>query len=307
MALESTKAILEKAKREGYAVGAFNINNMETVIAVMDAATELNSPVIIEVTEGAIRYMGIKMASSMVKTLSEDVTIPVALHLDHGKKWETILKAIESGFTSVMIDASDRPFEENVEMTQRVVEVAHNAGVSVEAELGRLTGLEDDISVADREAFLVDPEEAENFVTRTGIDFLAPAIGTSHGAFKFKGEPKLDFERLKQVKAKTHIPLVLHGASSVNDRLLGEAKRYGLELQGARGLSDDILKKAVDEGINKVNTDTDIRIAFTTGIRKVLLQKPSVFDPRKILGQARDFMKETVKERIKVLGSRDKG
>ncbi|TES93994.1 MAG: class II fructose-1,6-bisphosphate aldolase [Candidatus Cloacimonadota bacterium] len=307
MALESTKAILEKAKREGYAVGAFNINNMETVIAVMDAATELNSPVIIEVTEGAIRYMGIKMASNMVKILSEDVTIPVALHLDHGKKWETILKAIESGFTSVMIDASDRPFEENVEMTQRVVEVAHNAGVSVEAELGRLTGLEDDISVADREAFLVDPEEAENFVTLTGIDFLAPAIGTSHGAFKFKGEPKLDFERLKQVKAKTHIPLVLHGASSVNDRLLGEAKRYGLELQGARGLSDDILKKAVDEGINKVNTDTDIRIAFTTGIRKVLLQKPSVFDPRKILGQARDFMKETVKERIKVLGSRDKG
>ncbi|MCK4232822.1 class II fructose-1,6-bisphosphate aldolase [candidate division WOR-3 bacterium] len=306
MALVSTKEILEKADKGGYAVGAFNINNMETVIAIIDGAVELNSPVIVEVSEGAIRYMGIKMAVGMVKSLAEEVPIPVALHLDHGKRWDTVIDAIENGFTSVMIDASDKPYNDNVEITKKVVDVAHKAGVSVEAELGRLPGSEDELSVEEREAFLVDPEQAESFVAQTGIDFLAPAIGTSHGAFKFKGESKLDFERLKLVKEKTQIPLVLHGASSVNENLIETAIKYGIELQGARGLSDDILRRAVREGINKVNTDTDLRIAFTAGIRKILLEDSRVFDPRKILGPARDFMKEVVKERIEVLGSVNK-
>ncbi|MCK4575201.1 class II fructose-1,6-bisphosphate aldolase [candidate division WOR-3 bacterium] len=306
MALVNTKEILEKADKGGYAVGAFNINNMETVIAIIDGAVELNSPVIVEVSEGAIRYMGIKMAVGMVKSLAEEVPIPVALHLDHGKRWDTVIDAIENGFTSVMIDASDKPYNDNVEITKKVVDVAHKAGVSVEAELGRLPGSEDELSVEEREAFLVDPEQAESFVAQTGIDFLAPAIGTSHGAFKFKGESKLDFERLKLVKEKTQIPLVLHGASSVNENLIETAIKYGIELQGARGLSDDILRRAVREGINKVNTDTDLRIAFTAGIRKILLEDSRVFDPRKILGPARDFMKEVVKERIEVLGSVNK-
>lgn len=306
MPLTSTKEILYKADREGYAVGAFNINNMETLIAIIEGAEEMNSPVIIEVSESAIQYMGIEMVSSMVKTAAEKTRIPVALHLDHGKKWETIICAIKNGFTSVMIDASDKPFQENLQITKKVVEVAHAAGISVEAELGRLVGIEDNISVSKREAFLVNPDEAKIFVEQSGIDFLAPAIGTSHGAFKFKGESKLDFEKLKQVKETTRIPLVLHGASSVNKNLLSEAKKWGLDLKGARGVEDEILIRAVKEGINKVNTDTDLRIAFTTAVRKVISTEPSTFDPRKILGPAREAIKKTVKERIKVLGSYNK-
>ena len=306
MPLTSTKEILYKADREGYAVGAFNINNMETLIAIIEGAEEMNSPVIIEVSESAIQYMGIEMVSSMVKTAAEKTRIPVALHLDHGKKWETIICAIKNGFTSVMIDASDKPFQENLQITKKVVEVAHAAGISVEAELGRLVGIEDNISVSKREAFLVNPDEAKIFVEQSGVDFLAPAIGTSHGAFKFKGESKLDFEKLKQVKETTRIPLVLHGASSVNKNLLSEAKKWGLDLKGARGVEDEILIRAVKEGINKVNTDTDLRIAFTTAVRKVISTEPSTFDPRKILGPAREAIKKTVKERIKVLGSYNK-
>lgn len=306
MPLTSTKEILYKADREGYAVGAFNINNMETLIAIIEGAEEMNSPVIIEVSESAIQYMGIEMVSSMVKTAAEKTRIPVALHLDHGKKWETIICAIKNGFTSVMIDASDKPFQENLQITKKVVEVAHAAGISVEAELGRLVGIEDNISVSKREAFLVNPDEAKIFVEQSGIDFLAPAIGTSHGAFKFKGESKLDFEKLKQVKETTRIPLVLHGASSVNKNLLSEAKKWGLDLKGARGVEDETLIRAVKGGINKVNTDTDLRIAFTTAVRKVISTEPSTFDPRKILGPAREAIKKTVKERIKVLGSYNK-
>ena len=307
MPLASTKEILSKADKEGYAVGAFNINNMETVIAIVEAAVELNSPVIIQVSESAINYMGINMAYGMVKTLTDETPVTLALHLDHGKEWDVIIKAIEGGFSSVMIDASDKPFEENVEITKKVVKVAHKAGVFVEAELGRLSGSEDRISVEEREAFLVNPDEAKSFVEQTDIDFLAPAIGTSHGAFKFSGKSKLDFERLRLVKEKTNIPLVLHGASSIKEELLEKAKRYGLDLPGAKGVNDETLRRAVKNGINKVNTDTDLRIAFTAGIRKVLLQEPSVFDPRKILGPARDFMKDIVKERIEVLGSTNKG
>jgi fructose-bisphosphate aldolase class II len=307
MALIKTKEILEKARAERYAVGAFNINNMETVQAIIEGASEMHAPVIVEVSESASRYMGIELAASMVKSLAEKAPVPVALHLDHGKNMEIITRAIKAGFGSVMIDASDQSYAENVTRTGEVVAVAHKAGVTVEAELGRLPGTEDDITAHEREAFLIDPDEAEDFVEQTGIDFLAPAIGTAHGAFKFKGEAELDFDRLEKVRENTGVPLVLHGASGVHERLLQAAAQQGLELEGAKGLDDETLKKAVAAGINKVNTDTDLRIAFTTAVRKVLREQPGEFDPRKILGPAREYMKEVVKERIAVLGSGDKG
>jgi fructose-bisphosphate aldolase class II len=306
MALVKTKEILENANREGYAVGAFNISNMESLQAIIEGACEMHAPVIVEVSESASKYMGIELAASMVKTIANSAPVPVALHLDHGRKLEVITKAILAGFGSVMIDASDRPYEENRALTSEVVALARKAGVAVEAELGRLPGAEDDISASEREAFLVDPDEAQAFVEHTGIDFLAPAIGTAHGAFKFKGESKLDLERLRKVKEKIRIPLVLHGASSVKKQLLDAASEQGLELEGAKGLDDEVLRQAVSGGINKVNTDTDLRIAFTTAVRKVLRDTPAVFDPRKILGPAREYMKDVVRERIAVLGSENK-
>ncbi len=307
MALAKTKEILEKARSGSYAVGAFNISNMEALQAIVAGACEMHAPVIVEVSESASRYMGIELAAAMVRTLAAKSPVPVALHLDHGKKLEVITKAIKAGFGSVMIDASDKPYAENVARTSEVVAVAHQAGVAVEAELGRLPGTEDDITAHEREAFLIDPDEAADFVDQTGIDFLAPAIGTAHGAFKFKGEAELDFERLQKVMEKTRIPLVLHGASGVHERLVNAASQQGMELEGAKGLDDETLKEAVAGGINKVNTDTDLRIAFTTAIRKVLRDMPTVFDPKKILGPAREYMKEVVKERIAVLGSENKG
>ncbi|TET23181.1 MAG: class II fructose-1,6-bisphosphate aldolase [Candidatus Cloacimonadota bacterium] len=306
MSLVNTKEILLDAHAECYAVGAFNISNMETAQAIIEGAIELNSPVIIEVSESAIKYMGMNVACGMVRALVKDISIPVALHLDHGRNWEVISRAIDSGFTSVMIDASDKPFAENVEITKKVVEKAHQMGVSVEAEIGRLPGSEDDVNVEEREAFLVNPNDAQKFVEMTGIDFLAPAIGTSHGAFKFKGDSTLDYDRLREVKEKTDIPLVLHGASSVRDTLIEEAERYGLQLKGAKGLDDNSLKQAIRDGINKVNTDTDIRIAFTTAVRRVLHNDSTVFDPRKLLGPAREYMKNVVKERIEILGSENR-
>lgn len=307
MAFTKTKAILEKAMSERYAIGAFNINNMETLQAIVTGASEMNAPVIVEVSESASKYMGIELAAAMVIALAEKAPVPVALHLDHGKELETIARAIKAGFGSVMIDASDKPFAENVTRTSEVVALAHEAGVSVEAELGRLPGTEDEISAREREAFLIDPDAAADFVERTGIDFLAPAIGTAHGAFKFKGEPKLDLERLEKVRKVTGIPLVLHGASGIHESLLEAASEQGLKLEGAKGLDDESLKRAVAGGINKVNTDTDLRIAFTTAVRKALSEMIDVFDPRKILGPAREYMKMVVKERIAVLGSENKG
>ncbi len=307
MALIKTKEILERAHKEGYAIGAFNINNMETLQAIINGAEEMHAPVIVEVSESASRYMGIELAASMVRSAAERASVPVALHLDHGKKLETIIRALEVGFGSVMIDASDQPFEENIARTAEVVSLAHKAGVAVEAELGRLPGTEDAVTAHEREAFLIDPDQAAAFIEKTDIDFLAPAIGTAHGAFKFKGEAELDFERLEKVKALTGIPLVLHGASGVSEHLLEQAARQGLELKGAKGLDNASLQKAIAGGINKVNTDTDLRIAFTTAVRRIIHEKRDIFDPRKILGPARDTMKEVVKERIAVLGSENKG
>ncbi len=299
--------ILNKAHRENYAVGAFNINNMEMLKAIFEAADEMESPIIVEASEGAIKYAGADMIYSMTKTLSETYPhIPVALHLDHGTSIESCMKAIRAGFTSVMIDASHDPFEENLAKTKAVVDLAHSVNVGVEAELGRLMGIEDNIAVSERDAVLINIEEAEKFVKETSVDYLAPAIGTSHGAFKFKGEPKLDFQRLKDVKKVTNIPLVLHGASSIPDEVREAFESTGGDLKGSKGVPFSFLKEAVEGGINKVNTDTDLRIAFMAEVRRIANEKPSEFDLRKFFKPAMAFVKEQIKKRMEVLGSAGK-
>jgi fructose-bisphosphate aldolase class II len=305
MGLVTGKEILEAAHSEGYAIGAFNINNLEILQGVVAGSVETQSPVIIAVSEGAIKYAGFDYIVAMVRAAAL-VPIPMALHLDHGRDQEIISRCIQGGFTSVMIDASHLPLEENIKETKRVVEMAHVKGISVEAELGRLRGVEDMISVQEREATFTDPEEAERFVAETGVDSLAPAIGTSHGAFKFKGEAKLDLERLKAIKERVEIPLVLHGASTVPQQILELVVQYGGELQEAKGVPPGQLKKAIALGINKINTDTDLRLALTGAVRRVLAEDPRVFDPRKILGPARDIITEVVKDKAKLFGSEGK-
>ena len=304
MPLISAKAILDDANKNGYAVGAFNANNMEFLQAIFAAADSEKSPIIIAASEGAMKYAGAEMLYSMVKTLSDaHPRIPAALHLDHGSNIKAVMTAVKAGFTSVMIDASHFPYEENLKMTKQIVGICHPVGISVEAELGRLQGIEDNVSVAERDAVLVNPAEAHDFVESSGIDFLAPAIGTSHGAFKFKGEAKLDFERLKKVKELTGIPLVLHGASSVPEAASKRFEEFGGDLKGAKGVPFDVLKEAVKFGINKVNTDTDLRIAFLAKVRESVATDKSQIDPRKIFGPARDYVIEVIGERMKVLGS----
>ena len=304
MPLISAKAILDDANKNGYAVGAFNANNMEFLQAIFAAADSEKSPIIIAASEGAMKYAGAEMLYSMVKTLSDAYPrIPAALHLDHGSNIKAVMTAVKAGFTSVMIDASHFPYEENLKMTKQIVGICHPVGISVEAELGRLQGIEDNVSVAERDAVLVNPAEAHDFVESSGVDFLAPAIGTSHGAFKFKGEAKLDFERLKKVKELTGIPLVLHGASSVPEAASKRFEEFGGDLKGAKGVPFDVLKEAVKFGINKVNTDTDLRIAFLAKVRESVATDKSQIDPRKIFGPARDYVIEVIGERMKVLGS----
>lgn len=309
----NTREILEKANKEFFAVPAFNINNIEFFHAIVDGAVAENAPLIIETSEGALKYAGngdpfrgAEFFVDLVKKYAETVPIPIALHLDHGKDFRYIIAAIKAGFSSVMIDASEHPFEQNVEKTKEIVKIAHAAGVSVEAELGRLKGIEDNVSVDERDAVLVNPDEAEKFVELTEVDFLAPAIGTSHGAFKFKGEAKLDFERLKKVKELTKIPLVLHGASSVPEELVNLANEHGAKISGAKGVPPEILQEAVRYGINKVNTDTDLRIAFLAGLRKSLNDKPEEFDPRKYFKFAKELVTQVVRERLKLLGASGK-
>ena len=306
MALVTMKEILTDAYEKGYGVGAFNINNLEFMQAIVEAAEEENSPVIIAVSEGAMKYAGIEFLAEMVKLAASKASVPIALHVDHGKHWEVIVSAIRNGFTSVMIDASDKPFEENVRITSKVVDLAHAVGVTVEAEIGRLKGIEDIVKVSEREAVLTDPKEAKEFVDATGVDALAVAVGTSHGAYKFKGEPKLDIERIKKIRELVKIPLVLHGASGVLPDIVALAEKYGAELKGAKGVPDDQIKAAIEAGICKINIDTDLRLSFLAGVRKFLLENPDVFDPRKYLGEGREMVKETVKRKIRLFGSNDR-
>lgn len=305
--LVSGSEILQKAHKEYYGVGAFNFVNYEMISAVFEAANEANAPIIVQASEGAIKYLGIEMVVGMVKTLSKKYThIPVALHLDHGTTFESCKKAVEAGFTSVMIDASHHPFDENLEITSKVVEMAHRENVSVEAELGRLMGIEDNISVSEKDAVLINPKEAEEFVKQSKVDSLAPAIGTSHGAFKFKGEPKLDFERLIEVKRLTNIPLVLHGASAIPQYVRESFIKSGGDLKGSKGVPFEFLQEAIKGGINKVNTDTDLRIAFIAEVRKVANEDNTQFDLRKFFTPGKEAIKKLVVERIKLLGSANK-
>lgn len=305
--LVSGNEILLKAHKENYGVGAFNFVNFEMLNSIFVAANEAKSPIIVQASEGAIKYMGIDMAVGMVQILSARYPhIPVALHLDHGTSFESCQKAIDAGFTSVMIDASHHPFKENLEMTKEVVQYAHSKNVSVEAELGRLMGIEDNISVDEKDAVLINPDEAEEFVKATQVDYLAPAIGTSHGAFKFKGEPKLDFERLQEVKKRTNIPLVLHGASAITDYVRESFLSTGGDLKGSKGVPFNFLQEAIRGGINKVNTDTDLRIAFIAEVRKVANTDNTQFDLRKFFSPAMESIVKVMVERMNILGSASK-
>ncbi len=303
--LVTNKELLLPAMQKGYAVGAFNIQNLESLLAVAEAAVEEKSPVIVAVTPSSIKYGGLAYLTKIVRTAAESAPVPMSLHLDHGKDFETVSKCVEAGFTSVMIDGSFLKFEENIALTKRVVDLAHAKGVSVEAELGRLAGVEES-TVEEREAVLTDPDSAKEFVEQTGVDTLAVAIGTSHGAYKFKGEAKLDFERLRLIRERVNIPLVLHGASSVPQWIIQKAVKYGAELAGAKGIPEEHIKKAISLGISKINIDTDLRLAFTATIREVLSTKPKEFDPRKILGPAKEAMKEVVKSKMRLFGSSGK-
>ena len=306
MPLATNKELLTLARKGGYAVGAFNINNLEILQAIVSAGEAERSPAIIAVSEGAIQYAGMPYLISMVRTAAAQTSTPISLHLDHGKDLEVIRSCIDNGFTSVMIDGSEFEFEKNIEVTKKVVEMAKRKGVSVEAELGRLKGIEEKISVSEKEAFLTDPQAAEDFFKRTGVDALAIAIGTSHGAYKFKGEAKLDFERLKEIARKVSIPLVLHGASGVPSAVLERAERFGAKLPGAKGIPDEAIQKAISVGISKINIDTDLRLSFVGALREILTTKPDEFDPRKILGPGREAIKQTVQSKMKLFRSSGK-
>ncbi len=303
--LTSTKTILGKAHRQNYAVGHFNINNMEIVQGVVQAAENLRSPVILATSEGAIEYAGINFLYNLAVTASELSKVPIALHLDHGKDMENIRKCIQLGYSSVMIDASHEEFEKNIQLTKQVVQLAHKKGISVEAELGTIGGKED--KVHSNSIIYTNPTKAQEFVERTGCDFLAVAIGTSHGAYKFSGTAKLRIDLLKQIKAKTRIPLVLHGASGVPQSIVNLAEKYGAKLSGVKGVPDSQIRLAVRNGINKINTDTDLRIAFDAGVRRFIQTQPQDFDPRHILGSARSLIQQVVEQRIRVFGSAGKG
>jgi len=299
MPLVTTKEMFEKSMKEGFAIGAFNINNMEILQGIVDAAEKQKSPVILQASSGAIKYARIKYLMKMVEAAVEETTIPIAIHLDHGADFEACKMCIDNGFTSVMIDGSKYSFEENIELTKKVVEYAHSKGVVVEAELGKLAGIEDDVNVSATDAMYTDPEQAKEFVERTNCDSLAIAIGTSHGAYKFKGEAKLRFDILKEIKERIpNTPIVLHGASSVIPELVEMCNNYGGEIPGAKGVPNEMLKKAGESGVSKINVDTDLRLAMTANIRKVFGDKPSEFDPRKYLAPARDAIKEVVSYKI---------
>lgn len=278
--LVSGKDILQKAHEEGYAVGAFNTSNLESTQAIIEAAEELRSPVIIQTSQSAISYASSEGIAAIVRTLAENASVPVALHLDHGTDYDIVMKCLRDGWTSVMFDGSKYQFEENIKITKDVCGIAHPMGVSVEAELGKIGGVEDHVKVEMKDATMTDPDEAVEFVEKTGVDYLAIAIGTAHGVYV--GDPELDFDRLETIKKRVNIPIVLHGAS---------------------GIPAEDIKKAVSLGVNKINIDTDLRVSFQKAMHKLVAEKPEVYDPRKMLLPAKDAMKEVVKTKMEMFGS----
>lgn len=306
--LVNTKEMFARAQKEGYTVGAFNANNLEAVKAIVEACEEMQSPAIIQASTGAIKYAGLEYLMAMMDGALKTSTVPLAIHLDHGPDFEACKKVIDAGFKSVMIDGSHHSLDENIRVTKEVVEYAHARGVTVEAELGRLAGVEDDINVSAEDASYTLPEEAKRFVEETGCDSLAIAIGTSHGAFKFKTEPQLAFDRLEEIRAvlPENFPLVLHGASSVYPELVARCNDNGGAIPPAMGVPNHMLSYAAEHGIAKVNTDTDLRFAMTGSIRETFAKDPAQIDPRKYCGPAKEAMKEIVKQKIEVFGSANK-
>lgn len=308
MPLITSTQMFKNAKIGGYAVGAFNVNNMEIIQGIVEAAKEEKSPLILQVSAGARKYASPIYLKKLVEAAVEDSGLDIVLHLDHGEDFEICKACIDDGFTSVMIDGSKHPFEENIAITKKVVDYAHSKGVVVEAELGKLAGIEDAVNVSKKDATFTDPDEAVEFVERTGVDSLAIAIGTSHGAYKFKGEPRLDFARLEKItNLLPNTPLVLHGASTVLPEFVDMCNQYGGKIPGAQGVPEDMIQQASKLGVCKVNIDTDLRLAMTAAVRKFLIENPTVFDPRKYLSPARTAIKEMVQHKIKnVLGSSNK-
>lgn len=313
MGLVTTQEMFKKAYEGKYAVGAFNVNNMEIIQGIIDAAIICNSPVILQVSSGARKYANPIYLRKLVEAAIEYTNekgkdIPIVLHLDHGDSFELCKDCIDNGFTSVMFDGSKLDFEENIRITKQVVEYAHSKGVVVEAELGKLAGIEDDVNIADDDAMFTDPMEAKEFVERTGCDSLAIAIGTSHGAFKFKGEPKLRFDILEKItNLLPGYPLVLHGASSVPQEFVEMCNKYGGNIPGAKGVPEEMLREAATYGVCKINIDSDIRLAMTANIRECFINTPEVFDPRTYLSKARDSVKNMVERKINnALGCNDK-
>jgi len=300
MPLVTTKEMFRKAYEGNYAVGAFNVNNMEIIQGIVEAAKEEKAPLILQVSAGARKYAKHIYLTKLVEAAVEDSGLPIVLHLDHGDDFEVCKSCIDGGFTSVMIDGSKHPFEENIALTKRVVEYAHSKGVVVEAELGKLAGVEDAVNVDTKDATYTDPDQAVEFVQRTGCDSLAIAIGTSHGAYKFKGEPSLDFARLETItRLLPNFPLVLHGASTVLPEFVDLCNKYGGNVPGAQGVPEHMLLQASKLGVCKINIDTDLRLAMTASIRKHLTENPGDFDPRQYLKPARTAIQEMVAHKMR--------
>ena len=306
MPLVTSKKMFEDAYKGGYAVGAFNVNNMEIIQGIVQAGTKLNAPLILQVSKGARAYANHTYLVKLVEAAVETSGLPIVLHLDHGPDFETCKACIDGGFTSVMIDGSHLPYEENVALTKKVVDYAHDHGVVVEGELGRLAGIEDDVKVSDEDSSYTKPEEVCDFVGRTGVDSLAIAIGTSHGAYKFKPgqDPKLRIDILEEVEKKLPgFPIVLHGASSVIPEFVEEINKYGGKMDNAIGIPESELRKAAEHGVCKINIDSDLRLAMTAAIRKYMAENPSHFDPRQYLAPARAAIEGMVEHKIlEVLG-----
>ncbi|RAI14947.1 MAG: fructose-1,6-bisphosphate aldolase, class II [Candidatus Melainabacteria bacterium] len=308
--LVGTEEMFKKALKGGYAIGAYNVNNMEILQGIAEAAEETRSPIILQVSAGARKYANQTYLIKLVEAALNTTTVPIALHLDHGADFEICKSCIDGGFSSVMIDGSRFPLEENIALTKKVVEYAHQHGVSVEAELGKLAGVEDDVKVKAADSTYTDPEEAARFVKETGCDSLAIAIGTSHGAYKFSGEAKLDFDRLKACKDAINavvgydFPIVLHGSSSVPAYLVEKCNQYGGKLPNAQGVPEDMLNYASKHGVAKINIDTDLRLAMTSTIREFFIEHPEKFDPREYMGPGRTAIKEMVMHKMRdVLGT----
>ena len=308
MPLVTSTEMFKKAYEGGYAIGAFNVNNMEIIQGIVEAATEEQAPLILQVSSGARKYANTTYLRKMVEAAVETSGLPICMHLDHGDTFDLCKDCIDNGFTSVMIDASAHPFAENISITRQVVEYAHDHGVVVEAELGKLAGVEDDVKVDAKDASYTDPDQVQEFVEKTGVDSLAIAIGTSHGAFKFKGQPKLRFDILQEVENRLPgFPIVLHGASSVPQDLVKVINQYGGAMPGAQGVPEEMLREAAKMAVCKINIDSDLRLAVTGTIREHFALNPSHFDPRQYLGPAREAVKKIVKHKlVNVLGCNGK-